>query len=241
MTVRRQSRGKTPRKPETSPRGARRRRGRRRTRSNDARRRRRGACAAGASFARRRRGRGHRTCRRRRDGGNAAPRAALAPPIQDPGSHQAPPGSARAGRQGRARQQGRGSDDLSVARRPLFRPDAQHRARRRHFAQDHQYARPQPPEIDRPGSRSARRHGRHPAHRRRLAHEGGGEARFRISAADVGDRPRTDAFFERADPRLRGRLADQARHPRPLQQGRGGGDRRRRGGLSAKPRNSCAC
>ena len=128
--------------------------------------------------------------------------AAPAPPIQDPGSHQAPPGSARAGRQGGARQQGRGSDDLSVAGRPLFRADAQYRARRRHFAQDHQYARPQPPEIDRPGSRSARRHGRHPAHRRRLAHQGGGEARFRISAAHVGDGPRTDAVFERADPRL---------------------------------------
>jgi len=44
----------------------------------------------------------------------------LAPPIQDSGSHQAPPGAADSGRQGRARQQGRGSDHLSVAGRPLF-------------------------------------------------------------------------------------------------------------------------
>jgi ribonuclease E len=56
---------------------------------------------------------------------------------QDPGSHQAPPGHAGAGRQGRARQQGRGADDLSVAGRPLRGPDAQHRARRRHQPQDH--------------------------------------------------------------------------------------------------------
>jgi ribonuclease E len=34
----------------------------------------------------------------------------------------------------------------------------------------------------------------------------------------------------RAEPRLRGRLADQARHPRPLQQGHRRGRRRRRRG-----------
>ena len=47
--------------------------------------------------------------------------------LQDPGSHQAPPDPAGAGRQGRARQQRRGADHLSVARRPLFGADAQHR------------------------------------------------------------------------------------------------------------------
>ncbi len=181
---------------------------------------------------RRGRRRGDRAGRRRCDGGDAAPRAAPAPPVQDPGSHQAPPGSARAGGQGGARQQGRGLDDLSVAGRPLFRPDAEHRARRRHFAQDHQHARSQPPQVDRPGSRSSRGHGRDPAHRGRLAHQGGGEARFRISAAHVGDRSRTDAVLERADARLRGGLADQAGDPRPLRQGCRGGGRRRRGGLS---------
>ena len=51
--------------------------------------------------------------------------------------------------------------------------------------------RPQPAEVDRRGARSSRGHGRHPAHRRRLAHQGGGEARLRISAAHVGDRART--------------------------------------------------
>ena len=60
-----------------------------------------------------------------------------APQLQDPGSHQAPPGDPRAGRQGRARQQGRRAHHLSFARRTLLRADAEHGARRRHFAQDH--------------------------------------------------------------------------------------------------------
>ena len=51
-----------------------------------------------------------RRIRRRR----AAPEAPEpAPPLQDPGRHPAPPGAARPGRQGRARQQGRGADHLS--------------------------------------------------------------------------------------------------------------------------------
>ena len=43
------------------------------------------------------------------------------------------------------------------------------------------------------GTRRARGHGRHPAHRRRLAHQAGGQARLRISAAHVGDGARDDA------------------------------------------------
>ena len=43
-----------------------------------------------------------------------------AAPVQDPGSDQAPPGAARPGGQGRARQQGRGAHHLSLARRPLL-------------------------------------------------------------------------------------------------------------------------
>ena len=38
-----------------------------------------------------------------------------APPLQDPGRDPPPPGAAGPGRQGRARQQGRGADHLSVA------------------------------------------------------------------------------------------------------------------------------
>ncbi len=45
----------------------------------------------------------------------------------------------------------------------------------------------------------------------------------------------------RPGPHLRGRLAGQARHPRPLQQGHRRGARRRRRGLQATPRTSCAC
>ncbi len=60
-----------------------------------------------------------------------APAAALdaQAPLQDPGSHQAPPDHPGAGGQERARQQGRGADDLSVSCRPLLRIDAQHPAR----------------------------------------------------------------------------------------------------------------
>ena len=53
-----------------------------------------------------------RRIRRRR----ASPQAPEpAPPLQDPGRHPAPPGAAGPGRQGRARQQGRGADHLSFA------------------------------------------------------------------------------------------------------------------------------
>ena len=68
-------------------------------------------------------------------------RSHLDAPLQDPGGDQAPPDHAGAGRQGRARQQGRGADHLSVAGRALLRADAEHRPRRRRVAQDHQ---PQP-------------------------------------------------------------------------------------------------
>ena len=71
-----------------------------------------------------------------------------APPLQDPGRHPAPPGAAGPGRQGRARQQGRGADHLSVARRPLLRADAQHQPRRRHLAQNLERRRPQAAEVD---------------------------------------------------------------------------------------------
>jgi Ribonuclease G/E len=83
--------------------------------------------------------------RGRAGGGSRAP-APAAPGLQDPGSHQAAPDHAGAGGQGGARQQGRGAHDLSVAGRALRRADAEHRARRRHIAQDHRHGRPQAPE-----------------------------------------------------------------------------------------------
>ena len=166
----------------------------------------------------------------------------IAPPVQDPGSHQAPAGPAGAGRQGRARQQGRGADHLPVARRPLFRADAQHRPRRRHLPQDHQRRRPQAPEgrsshdLEVPEGMGVilRTAGASP-------HQGRDQARLRISDAPVGERPRADAAVHRPCPRLRGRLADQALHPRPLQQGHRRGPRRRRRRPTARPRTSCAC
>ena len=102
--------------------------------------------------------------------------------------------------------------------------------------QDHQRARPQEAEGDRAGPGSAGRHGRDPAHRRREPHQDGSEARLRISAAHVGDGARLHAEVDRADAGLRGRLADQALDPRPLQQGHRGdpGRGRRRPPRSAR-------
>ena len=70
--------------------------------------------------------------------------------LQDPGGHQAPPGHPGASREGGARQQGRGAHDLPVARRPLHRADAEHRARggisrKITNPQDRKRPRPSPP------------------------------------------------------------------------------------------------
>ena len=174
--------------------------------------------------------------RRRRARRSAGAPAALPPPVQDSRSDQAPPGHAGAGGQGRARHQGRGADDLSLARRPLFGADAQHRARRRHFAQDHLGRRPRPPEGNRAGTGSAGRHGRDPAHRRRQPHQDGSQTRLRISAAPVGDRARSHAQIDGAEAGLRGRLAGQALDPRSLLQGHRRDRRRRRGRLQGSAR-----
>ncbi|KAH2775867.1 hypothetical protein KXW38_000987, partial [Aspergillus fumigatus] len=157
--------------------------------------------------------------RRRRAGGSAGAAVPPAPPVQDPGSHQAPPGDAGAGRQGRARQQGRGADHLSVAGRPLRRADAKHRPRRRHQPQDHLGPGSLAAEGGSAGSRRPRGHGDHPAHCRRLAHQARNQARLRIPDPDVGNRTRHDAEIAGPHPRLRGRLADQALAARSLQQG----------------------
>ena len=87
----------------------------------------------------------------------AAPPRPPAAQLQDPGGDQAPADHAGAGRQGGARQQGRGADHLSVARRPLLRADAEHAARRRHQPQDHQRHRPPPAQGHRRRARDARR------------------------------------------------------------------------------------
>ncbi len=75
--------------------------------------------AAGTDVGnRRRRRRGRRGSGRSRGAASALP---LASSLQDPRSDQAPPDHAGAGHEGRARQQRRGADDVSVARRPLLR------------------------------------------------------------------------------------------------------------------------
>ena len=185
------------------------------------------------AWRRERRRRGDRRIgrRRRRAGGSSRPRAALPPAVQNPGSDQAAPGHAGAGGQGGARHQGRGAHHLSVARRPLFGVDAQYRARRRHQPQDHQRRRPLEAQGDRRRTRGAGRHGRDRAHRRREPHQDRDQARLRVSVAAVGDSARPDAEIDRADARLRGRLAGQALDPRPLQQGNRRGHRRRPRGL----------
>ena len=79
-----------------------------------------------------------------------------------------------------------------------------------------QPAGPQAPQGHRARARSAGGHGAHHPHGRRRAHEAGDQARLRISAAAVGERARTDAAVDGAEPRLRGRQPDQALDPRPL-------------------------
>ncbi len=163
-------------------------------------------------------------------------RTALPPQLQDPGSHQAPPGHARAGGQGRARLQRRGADDLPLARRPLFGADAQHRAWRRHQPQDHLGRRPLASERNRARARSAGRHGRDPAHRRCQPHQARGQARLRISAAAVGDGARPDAQIDGAEAGLRRRLADQALDPRFVFERHRRNHRLRRRGLQGSAR-----
>ena len=160
--------------------------------------------------------RGGRDARRRRARGSRAPALAHDPALQDPGGDQAPADHAGPGHQGGARQQGRGADHLSVARRALLRADAEHRPRRRGVAQDHQHHRPPPAEGHPRGARDPRRHGGDRPHRRRRALEGRDQARLRISAAAVERDPRPDAAIDRAGADLRGRQPDQAVDPRSL-------------------------
>ena len=75
--------------------------------------------------------------RRGRGRGNRRASSPARPALQDPGSRQGPADHAGPGRQGRAWQQGCGADHLSVAGRSLLRLDAEHRAGRRDFPQDH--------------------------------------------------------------------------------------------------------
>ena len=127
-----------------------------------------------------------------------------APPLQDPGRHPAPPGAAGPGRQGRARQQGRGADHLSQPRRPLLRADAQHQPRRRHQPEDLQRRRPQAAEVDHGRPEPAVDHGPDRPHRRPVAHQGRDQARLRLSRPAVGRDPRAHA---RAAARRRSSIA----------------------------------
>ena len=90
---------------------------------------------------------------RRRRASPQAPEPA--PPLQDPGRHPAPPGAARPGRQGGARQQGRGSHHLSVlaGRYCVLMPNTSHGGGI--SPQDLQRRRPQAPQVDHGGPEPA--------------------------------------------------------------------------------------
>ena len=88
----------------------------------------------------------------------------------DPGSAQGRPGADRPGRQGRARQQGRGAHHLHLARRPLSRADAEQSARRRRVAPRRRRRAQRAARRDQP-ARRAGRHERHRAHRRHRPHD----------------------------------------------------------------------
>ena len=79
------------------------------------------------------------------------------------------PGNHRPGREGRARQQGRGADDLHQPRRPLPGADAEQPARRRRLA-PHRGRGPRAAARGDGQPADPRRHGRHRAHRRRRPH-----------------------------------------------------------------------
>ncbi len=67
------------------------------------------------------------------------------------------------------------------------------------------------------------------------------QARLRISAAAMGDGARPDAEVDRPHPRLRGRLADQARDPRPLPAKISKRSWSKAKAPIARPRTLCAC
>ncbi len=161
-----------------------------------------------------------------------------APPLQDPGRDPPAPGAAGPGRQGRARQQGRGADHLSIARRPLLRADAQHVAWRRHQPEDLERGRPQAPEVDHGGHEAAALDGLHRPHRRAPAHQGRDQARLRLSGAPVGRHSRDDAGVVGAGSGLWRQRPAEARDPRHLQPRHRRSDRRRRGRAIARPRSS---
>ncbi|QYU67237.1 PucC family protein [Leptolyngbya sp. 15MV] len=124
--------------------------------------------------------------------------APLPPPLQDPGGDQAPPDHADPGGEGGTRHEGRRAHHLHLARRPLFRADAELAPRRRRLPQDHLRLRPQAAAR---GDRRAEPAGGHVAHRadrRRAAAEARDQEGLRIPAAAVGQHPRTHLRLLRA-------------------------------------------
>ena len=89
---------------------------------------------------------------------------------------------------------------LYLARRPLLRADAEHRAGRRNLAQDHQPERAPQAEENHRRPRDPERHGRDHAHRRDRAQQGGNQARLRLSEPHLGRRAGANLQFDRADP-----------------------------------------
>ena len=153
-----------------------------------------------------------------------------APGLQNPGGHQAPPDHPGAGGQGRARQQGRGADDLPLARRPLLRADAEHGARRRHLAQDHQA-------TDRKRLKEIAGELEVPEGMGLIIRTAGAQRTkteikrdYEYLLAAVGNRPRPDAEIDRAGLVYEEGSLIKRVDPRSLQQGhrRSAGRRRRR-------------
>ena len=95
------------------------------------------------------------------------------------------PGTHRPGREGRARQQGRGADHLHQPRRPLPGADAEQPARRRRLA-PHRGRRPRPDARGDGAAADSRRHGRDRPHRRRRPHRRGAAVGPRQPAHAVG-------------------------------------------------------
>ncbi len=128
----------------------------------------------------------------------------------DQGAPARRPGSGRAGGQGGARQQGRGTHHLHLAGRALPGADAQQSECRRGVA-PHRGRRPRRAQGGAGPHVDSRRHGRHHPHRRRRPRRGRAAVGRRLPAAGVEGHHRRGAVQARPLPDLPGVAPD---HPR---------------------------
>ena len=137
-------------------------------------------------------------------------------PGAHPGRDQGRPGTARPGREGRARQQGRGPDHLHLAGRPLCGADAQQPARRRRQP-PHRGRRPRRAQGGDGPARIPQGHEHHRAHRRHRPLGARTAVGPELPAQAVDRHRRRGQGRQGRLPDLPGIVARDPRHPRLLQ------------------------